>query len=105
MRLSSVASRGQPQLGATAGQQAHGSMQLRLARPAFRVEVTVRNHEPAGSWHKRNMSHLAAPSQAAATELLIPKPELIIPKYCESINQTRRRPTRTVTVGVWPAVH
>eukprot|EP00879_Flechtneria_rotunda_P000533 GHRR01000637.1.p1 GENE.GHRR01000637.1~~GHRR01000637.1.p1 ORF type:complete len:730 (+),score=224.04 GHRR01000637.1:217-2406(+) len=74
MRLSSVASRGQPQLGAAAGQQAHGSMQLRLARPAFRVE-------------------------AAATELLIPKPELIIPKYCESINQTRRRPTRTVTIG------
>lgn len=28
----------------------------------------------------------------------MPTPELIIPKYCESIHQTRRRPTRTVTV-------
>jgi (E)-4-hydroxy-3-methylbut-2-enyl-diphosphate synthase len=37
--------------------------------------------------------------QAAATELMIPTPELVIPKYCESIHQTRRRPTRTITIG------
>lgn len=37
--------------------------------------------------------------QAAATELVVPSKDLVIPKYCESIHQTRRRPTRTVTVG------
>jgi hypothetical protein len=37
-------------------------------------------------------------AQAAATELVVPTPELAIPKYCEAIHQTRRRPTRTVTV-------
>lgn len=42
--------------------------------------------------------------QAAATELIVPTPELIIPKYCESIHQTRRRPTRTVTVSAAVAI-
>jgi hypothetical protein len=37
--------------------------------------------------------------QAAATELTFPVAELVIPKYCEAIHQTRRRPTRTVTVS------
>lgn len=42
--------------------------------------------------------------QAAATELIVPTPDLVIPKYCEAVYQTRRRPTRTVTVramGWW----
>lgn len=29
----------------------------------------------------------------------MPSKELIIPKYCESTHQTRRRPTRTVNVS------
>lgn len=36
--------------------------------------------------------------QAAAAELVVPTPDLMVPKYCESIHQARRRPTRTVTV-------
>ena len=43
-------------------------------------------------------SDLSVVPQAAATELIVPTPELVIPKYCEAIHQTRRRPTRTVTV-------
>jgi hypothetical protein len=43
-------------------------------------------------------SDLPVVPQAAATELIVPTPELVIPKYCEAIHQTRRRPTRTVTV-------
>jgi (E)-4-hydroxy-3-methylbut-2-enyl-diphosphate synthase len=37
----------------------------------------------------------------AASSLVTPSKELIIPtpKYCESINQTRRRPTRTIDIG------
>jgi hypothetical protein len=37
-------------------------------------------------------------SQAAAAELVIPSKELVTPKYCESIHQTKRRPTRTINV-------
>lgn len=33
----------------------------------------------------------------------MPSKELVIPKYCESIYQTRRRPTRTVMVRRWRA--
>lgn len=39
------------------------------------------------------------PSQAAAAELVIPSTKLVTPKYCESINQTKRRPTRTINVS------
>jgi hypothetical protein len=36
---------------------------------------------------------------AASPTLIMPAaPELVVPKYCESIHQTRRRPTRTVQV-------
>ncbi|KAL6759003.1 GcpE protein-domain-containing protein [Haematococcus lacustris] len=39
-------------------------------------------------------------SAAAAPSLVLPAtPELLIPKYCESTHQTKRRPTRTVTAG------
>eukprot|EP00798_Chlamydomonas_sp_ICE-L_P027677 gene27677-7318_t len=37
--------------------------------------------------------------KASSTVLELPSNELIIPKYCESVNQTRRRPTRTVKIG------
>ncbi|MEW5297822.1 MAG: hypothetical protein WDW36_001004 [Sanguina aurantia] len=37
--------------------------------------------------------------RAQVSSLIIPTPELVIPKYCESTHQTRRRPTRTVHVG------
>jgi hypothetical protein len=37
--------------------------------------------------------------QAAAAEVLVPSKQLITPKYCESINQTKRRPTRTIDVS------
>lgn len=36
---------------------------------------------------------------AATSELIVPPIDLIVPKYCESSYQTRRRPTRTVTIG------
>jgi hypothetical protein len=38
-------------------------------------------------------------AQASSTLVLPATPELVIPKYCESIHQTRRRPTRTVMVS------
>lgn len=38
-------------------------------------------------------------AQAAAAELVIPSKELLTPKYCESIHQTKRRPTRTINVS------
>jgi hypothetical protein len=31
----------------------------------------------------------------------VPSKQLITPKYCESINQTKRRPTRTIEVCRW----
>jgi hypothetical protein len=46
---------------------------------------------------------LRASLQAAATEVVVPTLE--VPKYCEAVYQTRRRPTRTVTVGGVSAGH
>ncbi|WIA43938.1 hypothetical protein OEZ86_010335 [Tetradesmus obliquus] len=73
MQRSVASSRGQAQLGA-GSRQLYGFRQIKGAR-------------------------LAAPMQAAATELMIPTIDLDLPKYCESVHQTRRRPTRTVTIG------
>lgn len=36
---------------------------------------------------------------AKESALVIPSKELIVPKYCESVYQTKRRPTRTVHIG------
>eukprot|EP00892_Ulva_mutabilis_P008353 jgi/Ulvmu1/5890/UM026_0011.1 len=36
---------------------------------------------------------------AARDKLVIPEKELMLPKYCESVYQSRRRPTRTVKIG------
>eukprot|EP00197_Chlamydomonas_leiostraca_P002013 CAMPEP_0202857216 /NCGR_PEP_ID=MMETSP1391-20130828/243_1 /ASSEMBLY_ACC=CAM_ASM_000867 /TAXON_ID=1034604 /ORGANISM="Chlamydomonas leiostraca, Strain SAG 11-49" /LENGTH=714 /DNA_ID=CAMNT_0049535995 /DNA_START=93 /DNA_END=2237 /DNA_ORIENTATION=- len=41
-------------------------------------------------------------AQSASTLIMPAAPELIVPKYCESIHQTRRRPTRTVMIGKVP---
>eukprot|EP00775_Hariotina_reticulata_P001011 gene1011-1343_t len=51
------------------------------------------------AFNKQQNARLASAMQAAATELVLPASELVIPKYCEAIHQTRRRPTRTVTIG------
>lgn len=93
----SVASRGQPQLGA-GSRQLHGLKQLKNAR--LQAPMQVRAQDPAASLcQQKNMYNSTSMLQAAATELVIPTPELVIPKYCESVHQTRRRPTRTITVS------
>lgn len=43
-----------------------------------------------------HLTHTQAKAQSAA--VVTPTKELIIPKYCESVFQTKRRPTRTVMV-------
>jgi len=42
------------------------------------------------------------PTRAASSLILPASPTLLVPKYCETIHQTRRRPTRTVMVGKVP---
>lgn len=52
-------------------------------------------HSQRARLHRRAKTVQAA----AATEIVVPSKELVIPKYCESTHQTRRRPTRTIKVG------
>ena len=44
--------------------------------------------------------HSTTSIQAAAAEVVAPSKELVLPKYCESTHQTRRRPTRTINVSL-----
>eukprot|EP00195_Chlamydomonas_chlamydogama_P017274 CAMPEP_0202902060 /NCGR_PEP_ID=MMETSP1392-20130828/16134_1 /ASSEMBLY_ACC=CAM_ASM_000868 /TAXON_ID=225041 /ORGANISM="Chlamydomonas chlamydogama, Strain SAG 11-48b" /LENGTH=702 /DNA_ID=CAMNT_0049588743 /DNA_START=163 /DNA_END=2271 /DNA_ORIENTATION=+ len=45
------------------------------------------------------MSRGVVKVKAQSAAVIVPPKELIIPKYCESIHQTKRRPTRTVHIG------
>lgn len=47
----------------------------------------------------QGLSRVATVPKAAAAELVIPGKQLVTPKYCESIHQTKRRPTRTINIG------
>jgi hypothetical protein len=49
--------------------------------------------------NKQPKQHTPINAQAAAAELVVPSKQLVTPKYCESIHQTKRRPTRTVHVS------
>lgn len=87
---------------ASAPQQAMQSKCLqqrwqRHAQRCVRVQVGAEYLIPRRAARDASTESIVA-SQAAAAELIIPDKELVIPKYCESIYQTRRRPTRTVTV-------
>lgn len=39
-------------------------------------------------------------TKAESGAVIIPPKDLVIPKYCESIHQTKRRPTRTIKVCI-----
>jgi len=96
MRTSVASSKGQQaQLGVPNSRMLNGVKLQKIGRPqvsSYAATVVLPSHiHPLAATDPTS-------SQAAATELVVPTPELIIPKYCEAIHQTRRRPTRTVTV-------
>lgn len=97
MRTSVASSKGQKaQLGASNGRRMLGAKLQKIGRPQVGMQIaTVVLPDPH---HPQQASDFGMVLQAAATELIVSTPELVIPKYCESIHQTRRRPTRTVTV-------
>lgn len=94
-----ASSRPAPAPGASSRQAAllrHASGLRTASRPAVRGRGV-----PPGKQQQHLCARLncqPATQAAAAAELVVPTPDLMVPKYCESIHQARRRPTRTVTV-------
>ena len=75
-------------------------------RPALAAAVAaappLRPHPPASPTSRLSSGFCMQAAVAGNGPIIVTEKELMLPgtpKYCESINQTRRRPTRTINVS------